>query len=92
MPYIPRSWLLMNWLHIFAHNADDELCQFVYSGALTLSDVEKTASLALCCQDACLYGIFNEGEISGLLTVAKDNGRIAFESPHDKAGDNRSIL
>lgn len=76
MPYIPRSWLFMDWLNVIAYKPDDKLSQLIYSGSLVFPNVENAGGIAFRRQDVCLHHILDEGEIPGLLTVSKNDRRL----------------
>jgi len=88
-PGLGSSWI---GLMVIAYKPDDKLSQLTYSGSLVFPNIENAGGIAFRRQDVCLHHILDEGEIPGLLTVAKNNRRASLRDSLYKFRDDSGIL
>ncbi len=92
MPYISRHGLFINWLDAVPHKLDNKLSQAIYRNFRASPNVEDAGSIALGSQDVGFHYIFDEGKISCLLAIAKNDGRFVFRSAAYEIRNDSRIL
>ena len=64
----------------------------IYRDALAPTNVENASSMAFSSQDACLYYVLNEDEVSSLFTVSENNWRGSLKSTSYEFRDDGAVF